>query len=531
MGKENEDSFWDIEELLPHPPAKKAKRLGGAYDTDAVSVEIGAAPAREGEAIPARTNRVQTAVPSPVRTGAYTPAWGLIRHVEICEWPSAFTFYEKFRRDALRFFARHGEPCEYVYFFAYMPQYDQMTVSQLGYYLYWRDCVRRGEYPKTDINYLFLYIYEIINLPDRIPAQEGVALLSRLWGAYRDSFPYLDKYLGEWICDYCLIHRVEPLWEIVDTFSGEVAGKVSMPEFYLRDGMSWGVIESLATYDYRESKFYEPNREAYDRHIPLAAERAVQRHILPHLADYGVECVRVMRDSFAGAVSYRGVKCKIAVQCMPLRRSPDLKKAMTGVIKLCENALRAAFGIKSRFSPNGVPQLVKDEITAYFDAVYPRATKKKGESEEEAYMALYEPENNGPADIGRAMKIEEAAWEITELLGTDEADEAELAPPVTPSAPSDEPTLAMTARFDTDAQDDDFAFVSAMAGFLREALSAAADGTLEAFCRERGKLAHTVCAELNELAMDAFGDMIVQEEDFSLVPDYAEQIREALEGS
>jgi hypothetical protein len=121
-----------------------------------------------------------------------------------------------------------------------MPQYDQMTLSQLSYYLYWRGEIRKGVYIKTDINYLFLYAYEIINLPDRIPPRKGAIELTRLWAAYREDFRYLDKYLGEWLCDYCLIHKVEPDWVTLDVFSGEVASKVSMPEFYLHSGaLTW----------------------------------------------------------------------------------------------------------------------------------------------------------------------------------------------------------------------------------------------------------------------------------------------------
>ena len=535
VGKENEDAFWDIEDLLPDGRPKKTVR-GGAVrnDTEAQDVEIGAEPGMRGEPIPPRA---QHPTPTAVASCAmeYVPEGGFLELVEICEWPSVFGFYSKFRRDALRFFAKHGAPCEYVYFFAYMPQYDQMTAPQLRYYLYWRDCVKKGIYQKTDINYIFLYVYEIINLPDRVSPQKGVMLLFNLWKAYRESFPYLDKYLGEWFCDYCLIHRVSPPWEDLSEFAGEVAGKVSLPEFYLRNNtLSWSVIEGLSAYDYRASKFYEANRLLYDRHIPLAAERVAQKCVVPRFSEYGVESVRVLRDSFTGAVACREVKYKIAVHCMPLRRSPELKKALTGIVKLCENALRAALEIKSRFAPSGVTAEMRDEVNAYFDEFFPRAAKKKKKiDEEEAYMALYEPENRGPADIGRALEIEASAWEVTEILGED-AEEPGDASVIAQTSPEKVPAVSVTAASDeretpAPAEDeDDFAFIVRMDGFLREALLAAARGAMDAFCRENGKLAHTVCAEINEIAMEAFGDMIVSEDDFSLISDYADEIREAL---
>ena len=71
-----------------------------------------------------------------------------------------------------------------------MPQYEQMSASQLAYYLYFRDEVRNGRYIKTDNSYLFLYVYEIINLPDKIPPASGALLLSRIWSVYRQHYRY-----------------------------------------------------------------------------------------------------------------------------------------------------------------------------------------------------------------------------------------------------------------------------------------------------------------------------------------------------
>ena len=61
-------------------------------------------------------------------------------------------------------------------------------------------------------------------------------MLSRIWSVYRQHYRYLDKYIGEWLCDYCLIYHVEPDWEAIGSFSEEIAGKTTLPEFYLTQG-------------------------------------------------------------------------------------------------------------------------------------------------------------------------------------------------------------------------------------------------------------------------------------------------------
>ncbi len=525
------DEFWDIEELLPARPAKKIKKPDFA-DTDAIEISVSDAGkktnADTGFSIPKR----EEAKPKEKKIlREYEPKQGFLQKVTVSPWPTEFNFYTKFRRDAIRLFEREHEPCEYIYFFSYMPQYDQMTAAQLAYYLYWRGEIRKGIYIKTDINYLFLYTYELLNLPDRVPPKEGAVALSRLWAAYREDFRYLDKYLGEWLCDYCLIHKVEPDWVTLDVFAGEIAAKVAMPEFYLHSGtMTWALISTLSAYDYRKSKYYPDAKESFDTHIPAAVEAIAAKHIAPRLSDYGIESMRMLRDSFSGAVACHDVKFKITVMCTPLRRSAELKQALSGLVKLAENQIRATYGIKSRFLPQGVTEEMKREMIRYFDAVYPdrigRKKKTAAEREEERYMALYEPKQTGKADISRALAIEEAAWETAELLDTGEDDLLDSVSDMTTDAqermPEETAFFANTEPIPAE-EESEFAFLHAVSEFERGAVLAASEGAFDRYCRASGKMAAMVRDRINEIASEALGDIII-EEDFSLVSDYAEDI-------
>ena len=127
----------------------------------------------------------KTEVIAPALT--YQPKHPLISAVRIYPWRSNFNFYERFCRMAEALCERHGEPCQSVPFFSYMPQYDQMNRSQLDWYLYWRDCVRKGEYLNTDYSYIFLYLFEIINLSDRISPEQGQKMMCDIWCQYRKA--------------------------------------------------------------------------------------------------------------------------------------------------------------------------------------------------------------------------------------------------------------------------------------------------------------------------------------------------------
>ena len=548
--KENIDAFWDIEDLIPKRPKKN---IAKSAHTDLSAEEIVLIPEKEqgGEAIPARKEQLKRQEENQKVIREYFPKQSLIQSVRILPWPTLFEFYTKFRKDAIRYFALTHEPCEYVYFFSYMPQYEQMTVSQMSYYLYWRSEARKGNFLKTDINYLFLYVDEIINLPEKILPREGALILSRLWKTYRKEFLYLDKYFGEWLCDYCLIHEVSPDWDVLDDFAGDVAGKVSLPEFYMRNGMlSWGLISAVSSYDYKKSKYYEQYAEEYDKHIPKAVEAAVNGVIMKNPEAFGITAVKTMRDSYAGAVASNKAKFKIEISRYAIRKSAaggeyDLKQIFASMIKLAENRIRMYFGIKSRFSPAGLDSQMKEEILSYFNAVYPEQSRKKQpkNDEEEAYMALYEPKQKGKADISRALAIEEQAWETAELLSTEDEESFDLEPideeRETPFAFSEEKEVEkesenplsseLTFSFgDMSDTSGDFSFIQTdFTGEQREALRAATEGRFKQYCRSIGKMADHLRGEINEIAMEAIGDMIL-EEDFTPVSDYLEEMQEFL---
>ena len=529
-GKDDIDLFWELEDMIPKRPKKEPARRT-VPDTDATEISLHPSkPTQKDFVIP--PPKKENTIASVIRE--YPLENGLIRHVRILPWPSTFAFYEKFKRDALRNFHRTHPACDYVYFFSYMPQYEQMTVSQMAYYLYWREEIRKGIYLKTDINYLFLYVYEIINLPERIPPKEGAVILSRLWGAYRSDIRYLDKYLGEWLCDYCLIHRVSPDFTVLEIFLDEIVSQVSLPEFYLQNGeLPFGLITLVSSYDYKKSKYYEQHAQIYDKYIPQAMKSIVNRLIMNDPDAYGIVPLSFVHDSYAGAIVCHAEKYKIetlryAISRGSAKNAIDLKALFANMIKLCENQVRAAVGIKSRFSPTGIPEHIKKAILVYFDEALPdRNVKKKAPEEaEESYMALYEPKQNGPADISRALAIEEQAWETAVLLSTEEDIEEESLTPPEDSNPQN--------PFSFDIADDlpegDFDFIRTdLSEEQRGALVAALEGSFSAYCRRIGKMEENIRGEINDIAMEYIGDMLI-DSDFTVLEDYIEDVNINIKG-
>ena len=207
------DEFWDISSLVV--TTKKTANTSRKPSFDVSTTELSFTPAAKQDSSHPCVSRESQGVLAdevfPISKGAsslnlptaevitsqpqltqpesvtYKPDHPLLEQVTLHPWRNHFPYYERFCQTAGELFAAKGQPCSAVPFFSYMPQYDQMNRAQMSWYLYWRDLVRKGEYPKTDHSYIFLLIFEIINLPDKIPHERALTLLCNIWLAYREG--------------------------------------------------------------------------------------------------------------------------------------------------------------------------------------------------------------------------------------------------------------------------------------------------------------------------------------------------------
>ena len=69
------------------------------------------------------------------------------------------------------------------------------------WYFYWRYQALNGNYLDTDLSYVILFVYELINYTFNQNAAFNVSMMVRLREAYKDRLPALDKYIVPWIRD------------------------------------------------------------------------------------------------------------------------------------------------------------------------------------------------------------------------------------------------------------------------------------------------------------------------------------------
>ena len=548
--EEELDRFWDIDALLP-----KRRSFSYSEKTDAIEVDLpplqadrdGCAAA--GQAIPPRetpstvvhsvssvesnpihhyvnprTERELTRAPKP--DDEYAPECALIHRVKIYRWKNTYQYYEDFVRTAEKLQAVRGVPCQSVKFFSYVPQYSQMTRAQFGWYLWFRECVRRGEYPETDYSYILLYAYEIINLSEQLNPLDGQGLLLGLWLHYREAYRQLDSYFPDWICDYSLIHHLPPP-QLDAKARAVLMERCGLKEFYVGGDSEEGYLQALMTfccnYDYKKSKFCtEEHQDLFERSM-----KEVLRVTVRKLSEdgklfsaSGMEDSRLTRDAYSGALCSYRMKRKLEVSYCSFSRSHELRFLITDILKYTENKIRGYMGVRSRLSIYALPTSVRELIDCCMETLLPKkvsAEQRREQKEEAAYAAFYDVPKT-QLSLSHAAEIELDSWGTTQkLVDAFEADQLSVSEPPVPSShvvsePSENKEDAPLRPYR--------AFLEAiLAGELAEQRAAA---------NALGKLTDAVAEEINEIAADLMGDVLLEDTDegYRVIEDYQNWLNE-----
>jgi len=546
------DRFWDIDVLLP-----RKRGFLQSKQTEPVALEIPAKepvtkqengtqeriPPREEEKtvvhsvapvgnIPARHSVSPYADAERAKTfeadDEYEPDCALIHRVRIFEWRNDYRYYEEFVSTAEKLQAVRGAPCRHVKFFSYVPQYAQMTRDQLGWYLWFRDCVRRGEYPDTDDSYILLYAYEIINLGARFEPSIGQANLLGMWLNYREKYPRLDSYFPEWICDYSLIHHLPPPRDLDLKSRVTLMQRCALKEFYVAGDSEDGYLQALLTfcsnYDYNKSKFCtEENRPLFDRVM-----KTVLRRVTDRLSREGklfssadMEDSRLTRDAYSGALCTWRVKRKLEIYYCSFSRSHELRFLITDILKYTENKLRAYLGVRSKLTIYALPTPIRTVIDECVTELLPARRMVERAREKQDYDKLYDVPD-APLSLSHAAEIELESWDTTQKLV--EAFEEK---------PEETETRAEISPIETKATVPDAGDFSTALLPYRAFLIAALEenfGEQARVAGGMGKLTDAVAEEINELAADAWGDVLLEDtgEGYRVIDEYQDDLKGVL---
>ncbi len=536
------DDFWDVSKLVPKKKTTASRFSANEKISDVI---LDSCENKKYSSDDKKLNfslyQMSDKTESSLKEYSYVPSFAkLIRKVTIKPSVDRFDFYDTFRKAALIYFDYKCPKCDFVPFYSYMPQYSQMTTEQKRYYFYWRDELRKGRYLKIDYSYIYLYAYEILNLPEKVGKEEGLSLLCDVWCAYRKELPRLDGNFSVWVQDYCLVYGLECPFDKIKDFLFDVINVSSFKEFYLSDMSKGGngasaMIAYLSDYDWRRGKYAGgDNSDVYRKHVE-GAMQCIFSKILTDDAVLKSEHSKISRTAFPGSLCTHTVKCILEIEYYSISHSPQLRASVTAALKYTENKLRACLGVKSRLAIKYLPDEFKASIDKYFESEFRRLERERERANAPEYERLYDaPEVK--ASFESAVEIEKASWRMTARLveGMEDFEEASYEEPAyKKEIRQNNENTEMLSETAEEKNDNCkwYGLDNIEISFLRAALKTDTKEQKK-IANESGIPADTLAENINEAFSDNFGDVILEQSDiggFKVIDDYYEEITEWLQ--
>lgn len=289
--------------------------------------------------------------------------------------------------------AWHVEPEHpLVPFKSYWPTYDNMSAAQFKWYFYWREKVRSGRYPDTDLSYLFLYMYELINGIGWSNPAQGWQLLEKVWRAYRQRYSKLDAYAREWLFDFSLIHRLNmPITETYNRIPRSLSNELKELEWLRIFSaeplmLNWDLLVDLMDYEPDKSRFYQgggrKDMKAYAPKVVAMVDAYLGKTKGQRLLDrFRPREKMTERYVFRSAVYDYDIYGRTAsVMTLPISSYAPLRHYITQLIRIMENKLRELRGFKGRLRGIEIEPEIEELVARFLKKELQPSDNSKGKT-------------------------------------------------------------------------------------------------------------------------------------------------------
>ncbi|OAB45328.1 TerB N-terminal domain-containing protein [Paenibacillus glacialis] len=289
----------------------------------------------------------------------------------------------RFTKRARLYEERIESSAVFVPFMNYWPTYDSMTNSQSMWYFYWRGEVRSQRYQGTDLSYIFLYVYELINGIGWREPIEGYQMMVDVWMAYREQYSKLTSYILEWMTDFALVHQLPiSLHDVFRYAPNELTGDLLEMELMHRFrteplDMPLSLLMRLSDVDVSKSKFYTEGGElSMKEYVPkvfalVDAYLAKQQGLRLIEMFYPGPILQKERPLFQGAMYDESQYGRsIIISISKISAHPPLREFATQLIRLTENKLRENLNFKGRLRGIELEPEIETLVSRYIDRMF-----------------------------------------------------------------------------------------------------------------------------------------------------------------
>lgn len=261
-----------------------------------------------------------------------------------------------------------------------------MTEVQKKWYFYWRSQVRNGNYIQTDLSYIFVYIYELINDVGFNDPLDGYYKLNAVWQVYRGTLPKLDNYLPDWIFDFLILHKLN---DKIDEFMQDcrknrnpILLNIYIQKHYIEQNepISVSDIKALASYQIEKSKFWQEGHAPIMREKTEVIFKKINTEMLNQYKKnlFQMFCpsltVSKYRQCYISAV-YDGTE-SYYIEYPDFVSHKPITEFIDSILRYTENKLREQTGFKGRLRGINIEDDWKRLIDSEFGTVVPELQER-----------------------------------------------------------------------------------------------------------------------------------------------------------
>lgn len=252
---------------------------------------------------------------------------------------------EDFAKDSLKYANKTGVKCRYIPLHAYWTTFKSMNEDQKNWYFYWRQSVLNGNYIDTDLSYICLFIYELLNYTFNERASFNISMLERLSKEYGDKVDKLNHYINPWIRDF-LIELGEKQLENSGYFLGDSIYEELKQYENSIDKISMSTWKKFIC-GYTKTKFFEANKNKIYNQFKINM-MILSDFYKQHKSSIFQEWFEEVEESksihlFNSAVIYRNIK-PIVINIKEYQPKKKMYDEITQMFRLTENIVRKNMG-------------------------------------------------------------------------------------------------------------------------------------------------------------------------------------------
>ena len=434
---------------------------------------------------------------------------------------NSFTYPDSIRQDALHYFSKPHSSCEYVDYYSVRPSFSDLNSSQLDYYLYWRSEIYKGNYFHSSPSYALLFITEIINLPDKISASQGLELIINLWKYYFSEQEKYNRIILDVIFEYCIIcnlpipfEKLEKILMSFDKGTNHILYSLFVYDYLIVNNSAFSVtklrfiFENVFGYTYKQSKYYLQD-SAFKHTIDKSFYDILYKFFNQHLDVIKTvinrrRCssvpIKVIRPAFVMFHMDTSIRRNIVYEYYSFDKNDSVFESLINIAKYLENKFRSFFGIRTRLYSEVLPVEIKSVIDNIFFTAYSKKTRTDVPLPSNQIHEKFE------IDIKSAQTIEENSWQTTKML----TEGIEIFEDITENPVAEQTELS-----------DEFNEIEK--GVLHLLISSKKEQASD-LCRNSGVFLDSVVAAINEKSLNLIGDILVNVSNHEVYEDYIEEI-------